>query len=546
MDTSPHSQLFSYDGPDAHANVALKYRFLFDLEEDARILLVGVHSRSDLSDFQRIFDRVRATENYHDLRKLQLSAKYDFILAGYDRNGEAIEFEEQIPEIAGWLKPTGTLLLAVPNRSSIQIAAAALRRRKLHMPAGLSPWGYKKLLARCAFKNVSEFLIMPDYQEPEDFIHTKYGNVELRSDARIIYKGLCKLGLYRFFHSHYLYIATRKEPTRIESLLSHLREYMVTNGIECGPLVVEQFSLRTRGALILLISDEIQRLSFVVRVATYATVDATIAKHVAWTDRIHSHGTLDQAVKAAVPRSVGTFLYRGCNVYVETRIPGVLAWKAAKNHRAESRLRADSCRSIYSFNLATRKKRVVDDELFQNVVGSGLDEVKRLFSGSSNCVDAIENITSLLRESFEDKTVFIVWGHGDFGYGNILCDPKTSQINGVIDWDTGVSHELPAVDLFNLLLQSESQGLGGDVAKALGKIYQDLLKSEPVFGDASSYDTEEFNLTQADLIVHLCIATLRFVMRSASYPKEFDEKKRLNSEILATVGEILGRTVHRR
>jgi len=49
--------------------------------------------------------------------------------------------------------------------------------------------------------------------------------------------------------------------------------------------------------------------------------------------------------------------------------------------------------------------------------------------------------------------MYIVFGHGDFGYGNILCDSNTASLTGIIDWDTARDIELPGVDFINLLIQ---------------------------------------------------------------------------------------------
>ena len=62
-------------------------------------------------------------------------------------------------------------------------------------------------------------------------------------------------------------------------------------------------------------------------------------------------------------------------------------------------------------------------------------------------------IHKYLLEQLSDKEVFVAVSHGDFGYGNVLCENKTGNLSGVFDWDTSRDVELPGVDFFNLLIQ---------------------------------------------------------------------------------------------
>jgi aminoglycoside phosphotransferase (APT) family kinase protein len=57
--------------------------------------------------------------------------------------------------------------------------------------------------------------------------------------------------------------------------------------------------------------------------------------------------------------------------------------------------------------------------------------------------------------------------HSDFNPKNLLVDPETARITGLIDWEFAHAGS-PYADLGNLLRFSEDQVLAGAVLKALG------------------------------------------------------------------------------
>jgi hypothetical protein len=70
------------------------------------------------------------------------------------------------------------------------------------------------------------------------------------------------------------------------------------------------------------------------------------------------------------------------------------------------------------------------------------------------------------------KRLVISWIHGDFWQENILVNPAGTEVTGIVDWEWASGHELPSIDLINLLL-SRRRLMG---RSALGSAIIDFLR----------------------------------------------------------------------
>jgi len=118
-----------------------------------------------------------------------------------------------------------------------------------------------------------------------------------------------------------------------------------------------------------------------------------------------------------------------------------------------------------------------------------------------------------------DQDMWLAASHGDYGYGNILVDPRDGRLLGVIDWDTGRKKELAGVDIMNLLIQKTRTERNAGFFQAV-----EYLSRRPCFGLPShvldcmktNFDTDSL---KAGLL--FSIAIIRYISRSAQYPTIF-------------------------
>ena len=527
---------------DGFSSISLKYRFLFGLKQDSRILIIGNYHHALLSDVKKHFSNVRFIMYAAELQHLSNRDKYDLICLDCYTDWGNPNIEQMILAARAVIDTCGILVMAATNRFSIDNAIAKIRRKPIPL-RGHSPWGYEKILKRTGFGNIKKFLAFPTLQTPDEYIETEFGDMEFPSYISFVHKMLHWLRVYKYVHADYFYIASIQSISKLDMLIAYANKMMSDYIDPQNQLLLERFYLRSRGALLLLLSDRQKNYRVIIRIAVSDIVNAVISRNKAFTDKIHSLSVATPHITSLVPKTITTFEYRDCQVYVETRMPGILVWKRSRNQAIEKISHQESYEFIYNFNNATKQEVVVEANVFSDIIGNDLARIKHAFKESDDLVAVICNIQTQLYDYFIGKKLYVVWGHGDFGYGNILCNPKSGHIQGIIDWDTHVPRELPGVDFCNLLLQKESIDFNGKISPTLQKLQKMILRSGKLDVGIDGYGKNDFNLCVTDLQLYLCITALRFIKRSLPYSNEFETKKNDYMAILrivnSTVEEIL-------
>lgn len=541
---SPENQSVNHK-VDTFSSIALKYQFLFGLNKESRILLVGPYYQAIAQDLRQHFVTVHSAACPSDVSMLAADNSYDLICLDAYRDWTDSRVGELIIKARSCLAHNGTLVVAATNRLSIDRLLAKLRRRVVSLMHGLTPGGYKKALTAVGFSGIAEFMVFPTLRTADEYVNTAHGDIELPAYVSIIHKIFHRLRIFRYVHGDLLYIATVESSGGLEAFAKQVNRQIAAHGLAYDPLHLERFDMRDRGALMLMLSDSAKKHRVVARVTVSDLVNSVVSKNASFTDRIHSLVTLNARIIDLVPKTIATFEYRSCFVYVENRIPGVLVWKVSGNRRIEKRAYAESFEFINAFNIATATEKTVDSDLFDELIGHDLSSIKSAMGGLKGIDVIVKNIELRLRQYFTGRQVSTVWGHGDFGYGNILCDPSSGNIQGVIDWDTHVLNELPGVDFCNLVLQKSSRDFDGDVAKALEEMSRTIERSGVLDITLPQYGKGVFHFTAQDYEICLCLAGIRMIKRSIPYQKEFSLRKAGYAKILAVAERILTKAMTR-
>ena len=518
--TTPENQPVQQEF-DKFSSISLKYGFLYGLTKQSRILLIGEYHQAMSRDLAQSYSAVHCITQAADLSEAE-TGSYDLIcLDAYSRWTDS-DLPVLIRKARSNLSSTGTLLVVATNRLSIERVLSRLRRRLVTQMRGLTPWGYKKALQAAGLSSVHEFVVLPSLHKPEEYIDSAHGEVELPDYVSFVHKAFFALGMYRYMHNDYLYVASTLSTSQFVQFASVVDSHTTTSSHPPqDSLQVERFDLRDRGALMLMLSDRSKKHRYVARVAVSESVNSVIAKNKLFTDRIFDLDKLDQGMLHMVPRTIAAFECQGCHVYVENRITGVLVWKEVRDRYVEGIAYRGAFEFIHAFNLATKQESIVDTALFDELIGNDLAKIKSAFDGIGGVGAIIGDVESRMRSYFIDRKLFTVWGHGDYGYGNILCERLSGRVQGVIDWDTHVEKELPGVDLCNLVLQRIGMEFSGDMALTMELLHRAITDTGKLDSNFPGYGKEDFNLDATAMTVYLCIAGLRIVKRSIPYEKEF-------------------------
>ncbi|HEU5104114.1 MAG TPA: aminoglycoside phosphotransferase family protein [Roseiflexaceae bacterium] len=175
-----------------------------------------------------------------------------------------------------------------------------------------------------------------------------------------------------------------------------------------------------------------------------------------------------------VPRPIAWGDWQGRPYYLETALPGVGAVDLVRQQAEPVLMKQDAARLILQLHLGTLQRRVVDDALFARLAGQDLALLRRLSGGwpeATLLAQKLDLLEDLLDRQIAGRELPFSWTHGDFWPGNLLIEPSTGAIGGVVDWDRASADQIPLHDLLHMLaytrkLQRRSE-LGEEVVSYL-------------------------------------------------------------------------------
>lgn len=507
---------------DIFASTALKYRFLFQLADCSSVLLIGHWPAEAVGDFERHFLQVVHAPHLGDVHDIVKGGrKYDFVWL------EEAEGEETRPSDADIIKAalrteTSPVVITARNALSIHRIRDLLQLRfPFRWAAFLTSWRYRLALRRSGVKTLRAFLVAPYADVPLDLLDQTADTTDFSYNEGRIGRVMAKLRLYSYTHPRYALVAGRED-----GLLPGLRRYIdenIQSATGCPARVsIERIMLRARGALVLSLRDETSNKRYVCRVAITKDIDRVISRNIDILKRIHGFPAMQRDHKEKIPYPVAGGDYRGCRIYIETAKPGILAWKIAAAHPARnSRILREALDFVYGLHHATQRGVVVNRQRYESLIGNDLLQLAETLQGLSVDARAVIEIDDRIKHHILNRTAFIVWGHGDYGHGNLLCRTETGRLEGVIDWDTFLSVDLPAIDYLNLLLQQERVARRGSITTALHHLWRDLTTDGPLTAPMVSRYADTFCLTKSDFGLYCCLATIRIMSRAVAYRSEF-------------------------
>jgi len=156
--------------------------------------------------------------------------------------------------------------------------------------------------------------------------------------------------------------------------------------------------------------------------------------------------SLPGAVSAVVPRMVAHGELHGQPYHVISELHG-RAIDSPVPGLAEAT--GEACTWLAAFQGLTATERLVTPEVFAEFFGHPLERAAQMLGGETPAI--ARRIRARLEPDLLGRRIRTVWTHGDFKIENVLFDPATGRIQGVIDWDLSDAQGLPLIDLLYLL-----------------------------------------------------------------------------------------------
>lgn len=170
-------------------------------------------------------------------------------------------------------------------------------------------------------------------------------------------------------------------------------------------------------------------------------------------------------------------LYEGCfqgrPYWFEAQLPGINAAKVMLETGKRRAVLQSATEAVKYLHRETAKEVKVDEHLLENWVLDPLHTIANsvLAHFHSRSRLFLDRVKEQLSDTLLGQHLMVSWIHGDYWPANILVDPDSCKVTGIIDWDLSQPMGLPSLDLVNLLVSTRQVEAG----KELGEILVEIL-----------------------------------------------------------------------
>lgn len=155
-----------------------------------------------------------------------------------------------------------------------------------------------------------------------------------------------------------------------------------------------------------------------------------------------------------VPRPVATGSTAGQFFAAEQALPGRVA-QVRYQTTPSVQLLCRASEAIQELHRQTASSMLVDAKVIRRWVDDRLQSIQHVVEGVcgiSSYTRAFGFLATELNRVLYNRSLNVGWVHGDFWLGNVLIDPDSGDVTGIVDWDRAGREELPAHDYIHLLL----------------------------------------------------------------------------------------------
>ncbi len=491
---------------------------LFGCFPEETVLLVG----PQLSHWKDIFPNVLYWECVSGKKSGYLH--FGLVLYHSDSATSRHRLVQDLKILKSFVRPGGTLLFFARNCYSF----ARLKQLKennwksFFSQPRFSLSGYKKVLQRSGFLGIQDYLVFPNLESLEEIVSVDSKLIEVPFNCHLLLRLARRYKFIKYIADGYIFINSSnaiEETPILKEIENNLCE------AECSKnprYRLERFDLRMRGAMVLFLSEQFTGNDFVVRVIRDFKTKVIVSRNEQFLQWLQSQQNLREELKHKLPCPITKFDFIGSTVFIETLMKGVLAWKVNSPTLREV-IFEESWDFIYQLQQGTRWKTKIDEKIFQELFSFVIDRLASCDGVNKSFFHEVIMTIENIKQYMIGQDCVLSASHGDYGYGNILVDPHSGKLTGVIDWDTGRRRDFIGLDIFNLLVQRERIEKGHDVFQAFAKIVRNILSNNSL--DSGGKYAREFGVFGDTLKVLMYIGLLRYASRSAQYPKVYNTEQ---------------------
>lgn len=503
----------------------------FGLDQDSSYLLIG----PEFKQWGTGCSRAVLISSVDEVFKQK--ARYDIIAVSTTIMKEKKELESIIRYSETILSERGIMIMLAKNIFSPDVLKAFVwgnRRDSLGINGSYSR--FSKIVKNSSFRYIYSFLPFPYLSDMRELVAKNSAFLEIPHYSSVIKRLAFRIGIYGCIHNGFVFICKKQDFFKTELFVQTgnvLRDYFHLTDIEYR---LERFDFRERGALVLFVTERLSSKQFIIRIVSDAETKGIVEKNHTFLSWFHQEEMIPDTLKKKVPLPLANFLIQDSSVFIETLLPGVVAWKT-NNSAKRQRIYKDTLDFSMELAIHTKTECQLDSDDLKNMFSEDRHRIANMAICGEKFLSLVYEIIEIIVKKLAGKHVWLATSHGDYGFGNVLVDNRDGRLRGVIDWDTGRSQEFPAVDVFNMIIQRErierNTGLAGSVS---GLITRDNF-GLPLYV-IKLFETE-LGLGSMLMQFMFSIAIIRYISRSAQYPAVFKNELNDYHDTLQIVRRIL-------
>jgi SAM-dependent methyltransferase len=386
------------------------------------------------------------------------------------------------------LKSDGHLLLAVRNRWSLRSwrgepeettglrFISLLPRPLAHFYAQgrigkryrdrtYSLWGYRRLLSSAGFASSKAYLPLPDWRsyhaliDPEDRQAVESYFADRGSGRWEAIELKFRSGLAATLASSFFCVASRGQArtSALGQIGAQVARELARGGdhAECV-----KFRVTRREVVTCELKTGEGSANVILKIPLSAA--ANLRTNLEHETLLSLRGLLQASGEwPEIPKALLRGEFRNVPYYVQDAMPGFSGLRLSHSRDHQGQWMQHALDFIFRLHLATQTQVKLDEAAWDEAVTPLLAPALRMAEQSAGVNSTY--LRDFLIQELAGRSWPFVFNHGDYWLGNLLFDPNTERLQGVIDWDRALPSSLPLIDLFNVLLSARAENTSTSV-----------------------------------------------------------------------------------
>ena len=305
------------------------------------------------------------------------------------------------------------------------------------------------------------YFLHPSQASPKEIVG--WGRTEPTETRHPLVRALGRLGAGKHFYASAIIVAKRntEQSSFVEQLLRHIQEELALRGT---PAIDHCAISNGNTALFSIHLDQNHKA-----ILRLPLCQAGLLR----TDTVRSmlqraHEISSESVRMLLPKVVSYGTFRQQPYLLRTYLPGADARSSLKSHVDRVHVVADAAEVLLHWCQDLQDLIAVTPAACDHYFLSHIRDARPYLAKHTDALDEIEDC---LRSYTIGQPLPLAFVHGDFHFGNLMVDPTTRRLSGILDWDLGEHHGLPMLDLFHLL----ASGVREERSWGIGKTFLSTL-----------------------------------------------------------------------